>query len=151
MKISYSSDLLTFLFLISSHYMKYISNIFLLLSILCLSASCSTSKTNLQETTSETTDKGIEIQMFVASEKRIGHGVGPQSCFLIKYKPTEEWQYFYSDIQGFHYEPGYEYLLLLQRTERKNIPQDASKYIYTLKKIISKTAVKSEALPENRN
>lgn len=89
--------------------------------------------------------------MFVASEKRTGYGVGPQACFLIKYKPEEKWQYFYSEIQGFHYEPGYEYQLLLQRTERKSPPQDASKYVYTLKKIISKTAGHSKALPENRN
>lgn len=131
--------------------MKNISLLLLLGTTLCLSVSCSTIKTNARQNISETTNQSIEIQMFVASEKRIGHGVGPQSCFLIKYKPIEKWQYFYSDIQGFHYEPGYEYLLLLQRTEHKNIPQDASKYIYTLKKIISKTAVKSEALPENRN
>lgn len=89
--------------------------------------------------------------MYVASGKRTGYGVGPQSCFLIKYKPEEKWQYFYSDIQNFKYEPGYEYLLLLKRTERINIPQDASKYTYTLKKIISKTAVKSNELPPNKD
>lgn len=131
--------------------MKYISLLLLLGATLCSSVSCSTTKTNAEQNISETTDQGLEIRMFVASEKRTGYGVEPQSCFLIKYKPEEKWQYFYSEIQGFQYEPGYEYQLLLQRTERKNPPQDASKYVYTLKKIISKTAGPSKALPENKN
>lgn len=139
------------IFLIFTLRMKYISRIIYLFTILCCSASCNTTRTKIENITSAKDNKSMEVQMYIASEKRNGYGVGPQSCFLIKYKPEEKWQYFYSDIQDFDYEPGYEYLLLLQRTERENIPQDASKYIYTLKKIISKTATKSNGLPPNKN
>lgn len=139
------------IFLIFTLHMKYISRIIYLFTILCCSASCNTTRTKIENITSAKDNKSMEVQMYIASEKRSGYGVGPQSCFLIKYKPEEKWQYFYSDIQDFDYEPGYEYLLLLQRTERENIPQDASKYIYTLKKIISKTATKSNGLPPKKN
>ncbi|MDM8146731.1 DUF4377 domain-containing protein [Bacteroides eggerthii] len=105
----------------------------------------------MKQEISDSANQNVEIKLFVASEKRTGYGVGAQSCFLVKYSPNEKWQYFYSEIKGFDYEPGYEYQLLLSHTERKNIPQDASRYIYTLKRIISKTAIKSSELPPNKD
>lgn len=88
-----------------------------------------------------------ELDMIVASETRIGHGVGPMTCLLVKYASTEKWQYMYSLIEGFDYEPGYEYRLTVIRSERKNIPQDASKYVYKLVKVLSKEKKQSTELP----
>lgn len=91
--------------------------------------------------------QSVTLDLTVASETRIGYGVGPQTCMLVKYSSGEPWQYMYSEIEGFEYEPGYEYQLVVLRTERKNPPQDASRYCFSLKKILSKKKVQSVGLP----
>ena len=96
----------------------------------------------------ETVDtKQKELDIIVASETRIGHGVGPMTCLLVKYASTEKWQYMYSQIEGFDYGPGYEYRLTVIRSERENIPQDASRYVYKLVKVLSKEKKQSTELP----
>lgn len=88
------------------------------------------------------------MKITVASETRTGFGVAPQSCFLVKYSPeASSWQYMYDSIEGFEYESGYEYVLLVNRLERKNVPQDASKYVYRLKRILNKQKKHSEGMP----
>ena len=62
-------------------------------------------------------------------------GVGPQKCMVVNDK------FFYDSIEGFDYQAGYEYELLVEKTERENVPADASKYTYTLVEIVSKEAV----------
>lgn len=37
-----------------------------------------------------------EVLLTVASETRIGYGVGPMACLLVKHEPAEKWQYMYS-------------------------------------------------------
>lgn len=92
---------------------------------------------------------GVDMEIRVASETRVGYGVGPMTCLLVKFTPeAESWQYMYDAIQGFDYEPGYEYVLQVHRSERKNPPQDASKYVYRLKKVIDKQKKNSEGMPE---
>lgn len=66
-------------------------------------------------------------------------GVGPQSCMLVKENPDEEWTYFYDQIEGFEYEEGYTYELLVDIIPVENPAADASSLRYELKNIISKT------------
>lgn len=66
-------------------------------------------------------------------------GVGPQSCMLVKENPDEEWTYFYDQIEGFEYEEGYTYELLVDIIPVENPAEDASSLRYELKNIISKT------------
>ena len=66
-------------------------------------------------------------------------GVGPQSCMLVKENPEEEWTYFYDQIEGFEYEEGYTYELLVNEIPVPNPAADASSLRYELKNIISKT------------
>ena len=95
-----------------------------------------------------TDKKGVDMKITVASETRTGFGVAPLSCFLVKYSPeASSWQYLYDTIEGYEYEAGYEYVLLVNRLERKNVPQDASKYVYRLKKILNKQKKHSEGMP----
>lgn len=98
----------------------------------------------------ENPDAQIELRMTVASETRTGYGVGPQTCLLVKYAPGEKWQYMYSPIKGFVHESGYEYELLVLRSELRNPPQDASRYVYRLKKIVSKVKKLSEGMPKEK-
>lgn len=137
--------------------MKRFLNIYALIMVSFGFIQCHTSKMvdyHQKENSAEisaqvfTNKKGVNMKITVASETRTGFGVAPQSCFLVKYTPeASDWQYMYDAIEGFEYESGYEYVLLVNRLERKNVPQDASKYVYRLKKILSKQKKHSEGMP----
>lgn len=76
--------------------------------------------------------------LVVASEQADCVGVIPQKCYLIKSEGDADWKYFYSQIEGFTYEPGYEYVLevKIEKKERPAAGQSSIKYI--LVKEISK-------------
>ena len=67
-------------------------------------------------------------------------GVGPQSCMLVKESPEDEWTYFYDQIEGFDYEAGYTYELIVTEIPVENPAADASSIRYQLKEFISKVA-----------
>ena len=67
-------------------------------------------------------------------------GVGPQSCMLIKESPEDDWTYFYDQIEGFKYEPGYTYELIVTEIKVENPAADASSMKYKLKELVSKVA-----------
>ncbi len=77
-------------------------------------------------------------------------GVSPQSCMLVKENPEDEWTYFYDQIEGFAYEVGYTYELLVNEIPVANPAADASSVRYELKNIVSKipTPVNSELFKE---
>jgi len=85
--------------------------------------------------------KAEDIRMVIKEERASCSGVGLQTCFLVKYKTSTDWEYFYSGISGFKYQPGYRYTLLVTRTRRTNVPADASIYQYKLKRIIRKQKI----------
>lgn len=64
-------------------------------------------------------------------------GVGPRKCLVV------DGLYFYDSIDGFDYEPGYRYLIRMERydawPEHEEPPQDASMYGYRLIEILEKT------------
>ncbi len=66
-------------------------------------------------------------------------GVAPQQCLQVKTSPDGEYQLFYDTIQGFEFEEGYEYEIIVSRTEVENPPADASKYQYSLVEVVSKS------------
>lgn len=59
-------------------------------------------------------------------------GVGPMDCLVIN------GEFFYDQIEGFKFEPGYSYELKVERAQQANVPADASKYTYKLLEIVSK-------------
>lgn len=65
-------------------------------------------------------------------------GVAPQMCMLTREDPKDDWTLFYDQIEGFEYEPGYQYELLVQKQEVENPPADASSIRWTLLEIVSK-------------
>jgi len=67
-------------------------------------------------------------------------GVGPQKCMLVRESPTEAWHNFYDQIEGFTYEKGFTYKLLVSVSRVDNPPADASGLKYTLREILSKEA-----------
>jgi len=60
-------------------------------------------------------------------------GVGPMECMVVN------GEYFYDSIDGFVFEPGFWYILEVARTERENVPADASAYQYSLVNVVSQT------------
>ncbi|MBC8644718.1 DUF4377 domain-containing protein [Flavobacterium lindanitolerans] len=71
-------------------------------------------------------------------------GVAPMNCMQVKEGTAKEWSNFYSTIEGFDYQPGYEYKLKVIKTKRQgNIPADASAYTYSLKKLVYKKQIKT--------
>lgn len=88
-------------------------------------------------------------RMVIASQQGDCVGIAPMKCLLVKTDGQPDWEFFYSNIEGFDYEPGYEYVLEVKKETRKNPAADQSAIRYTLVKEISKTRKTSENLPES--
>lgn len=88
--------------------------------------------------------KSNVFTLIVKEELANSVGVAPRTCYQVKYSNSKDWEFFYSEIEGFNYEAGYRYVLKVSRTKRKNIPADASAYIYKLVKIVKKTKMEQK-------
>jgi heat shock protein HslJ/membrane-bound inhibitor of C-type lysozyme len=97
--------------------------------------------TVVENAVSGESDQSSEVQIFtVAPQKVECVGVAPMECLVVN------GEYFYDDIQGFTYEPGYQYTLQVERTERENVPADASAYVYSLLEVMEKAPVVESTL-----
>lgn len=96
--------------------------------------------------TSCSTDKNIG-KMRIASAQADCVGVGPQKCLLIKPEGQQKWEFHYGTIEGFNYEPGYEYVIEVRKEEVPNPAADQASFKYVLVKEISKIQKQSESLP----
>lgn len=90
----------------------------------------------------------VNERLTVASQQGDCVGVMPMKCFLVKKEGQADWQFFYSPIEGFDYEPGYEYVLEVKIDSVDNPAADQSSLKYTLVKEISKEEKTSENLPQ---
>ena len=86
--------------------------------------------------TSENT--AIKTLMISADQRDCNNGAGHMKCMLVREKVTDEWQLFYNNIDGFNYEPSYDYVVTVSTAKIANPPADASSIKYTLIKQISK-------------
>ena len=91
---------------------------------------------------------GETMTLFVGPNREPCVGVAPQVCFQVKETPEGDYTLFYGDIQGFEFEPGYEYELLVEKTTIPNPPADASSLQYSLVEIVSKTPAATTATLE---
>ena len=85
-----------------------------------------------------------EVVYFVNSLRADCVGVAPMSCLQVQESEVQtqgEWQLFYSSIDGFSYEAGYIYKLLLKKEKipLEKVPADASSIKYSLIEILEKT------------
>ena len=106
----------------------------LLLSIALLFGACKSNK--------------VGETFVVASQQGDCVGVMPMKCLLVKKEGQTDWQFFYSSIEGFEYEPGYEYILEVKVDSVINPAADQSSLKYTLVKEVSKKQKISENLPQ---
>lgn len=84
-----------------------------------------------------------EMTLFVGS-KQVNCQGGPQGkCYQVKYSASDEdWANFAEVIQGFEWEAGYEYELLLKVTESRPRNSDFIFRSFELIEVVSKTKVK---------
>jgi len=85
--------------------------------------------------------KGNEKIFWVHSSKISCEGVGKMNCLQVKRGEdfeTLRWESFYSNIEGFEYQPGYIYKIKVNESKRKNVPADASSLEYELVEVLSK-------------
>lgn len=78
-------------------------------------------------------------------------GVAPTQCLQVykgEFLEPTEWKFFYSSIEGFEFESGYVYKLLVKETEldAAEVPADGSSIVYTLVKVLEKEKDKRLAL-----
>ena len=92
------------------------------------------------EASAESLD-GEETTLYVGPTQVDCVGVGPMTCMLVKTEPDGEYTFFYDQIEGFDYVPGYEYELLVNVEEVANPPADSSSLKYTLIEVVSATEV----------
>lgn len=82
------------------------------------------------------------IRMTVKEECVTCRRMMEQTCFQIQKNGSKTWELFYDCIDGFEYEAGYRYEIIVKETPRPEpIPQDLSASTYSLEKIVSKTIV----------
>ncbi|WP_326984042.1 DUF4377 domain-containing protein [Chryseobacterium sp. MYb264] len=90
-------------------------------------------------TSDAVSSNGNEKTFIVGPQTADCTGVVPMKCLQVKETPGGDWTNFYTNIDGFTYEPGYEYVLKVKTEKIKNPPADGSSIKYTLVKQISKT------------
>ena len=71
-------------------------------------------------------------------------GVAPRSCLQVQQSESlnhQGWQLFYSSIDGFTYEAGHIYKLVIKKehTPQDQLPADSASIKYSLVKILEKT------------
>ena len=91
------------------------------------------------------TNSNGEINMMVNSYTVDCYGEREGTCLLVQEGDligSENWEYFYfyNNIEGFTYEPGYIYGLTVKKTEVKETAAGGSSIKYELVKIVSKKA-----------
>ena len=69
-------------------------------------------------------------------------GVAPMNCLQVQESDSPEpgkWRNFYSSIEGFTFEAGYQYKLRIRKEMLEDVPADASSIRYVLVEVLEKT------------
>lgn len=110
----------------------------LFIASLAIFGSCATTS----NTTSKAANTSTEAVYWVNGKKSDCVGVGKQNCLEIQkgdIKNANNWKLFYESIDGFNYEEGYVYKLLVKEENAlKPVPADASLKNYKLVKVMQK-------------
>lgn len=85
------------------------------------------------------TDSNVKTLIVSSEQRDCDAGAGTMKCMLVKENEDNDWENFYNNINGFTYEPGYEYVLQVSTQKVDNPAADTSSLRYTLVKQISKT------------
>ncbi len=92
----------------------------------------------MQCTTSAKAFTNNEKTLIIGPETANCTGVMPMKCLQVKENDNGAWTNLYTNIEGFTYEPGYEYVLKVKEEKIKNPPADGSSIQYILIREISR-------------
>lgn len=76
--------------------------------------------------------------LFVRERRADCEGEGPRKCLMVREQPSAPWTLFYSSIDGFTYEEGSAYELVVSVEPVPGAPADAPSLRYRLVRIVSK-------------
>ncbi len=79
--------------------------------------------------------------LIVGPSKVPCEGLSPQDCLQVKKDSAAAWENFYGTIEGFDYEPGYQYTLMVDVTKNKSAAADSSSIMYSLKEVLDKKKI----------
>lgn len=99
------------------------------------------------EAAPEVTEEGELKTLYVGPELVDCVGVGPMECMQVRENPADPYTLFYQQIEGFTFEPGFEYELLVRVTTIENPPADGSSLRYTLVSVVNQTPMADSGLP----
>lgn len=118
-----------------------IAALFLLVAGLILTA-C-----NAQPEVEEEPVQDETMTLFVGPDLVECEGAGPQQCMLVKESPEQDYQFFYDQIEGFNFEEGFEYELLVRQENVENPPADGSSIQWILVEEVNKVPVEQTEAP----
>ena len=73
-----------------------------------------------------------------------------QQCYLEFNEESQEWEFFYENIQGFDFEPGFIYTLKVRLEDRGTEIQDVGRYAYHLIEVLSKEEASVDEKPPRK-
>lgn len=101
-------------------------------------ASTATSSTVLPAPTVPGTER---FEIYVADQEAPCTGVGQQFCLQVRRDPNASWELHYGGIEGFEFQSGYKYHLLIEQKPWDNPPADAPSVKWILVRQLSKEPV----------
>ena len=84
------------------------------------------------------------LTLEVAAERVPCTGIVEQHCYQVRDDSADPWELLYEGIEGFAWEPGFEYTILVVRRTLEDPPLDSSRYRYRLVAVLSKSTVESD-------
>lgn len=101
-------------------------------------AGCQTQATPTPAAAQQSDGQSVTKTIYVASQKARCVGVAPMECLQVRSSPGEPWAFWYGSIEGFDYQPGYEYVLEINEYKVANPPADASSIRWVLKRVVQR-------------
>lgn len=85
-----------------------------------------------------------KLDLIVAEKTEDCARMMKQKCYRVQQLPSTEWTLFYDKINGFNYEEGFQYHILVTKTKKPEpVPQDLPRFTFTLDSVISVTPIYS--------
>ncbi|KVL40924.1 hypothetical protein WS97_04865 [Burkholderia territorii] len=79
--------------------------------------------------------------VYVAPQTARCTGVAPMDCLQVRGSPAELWSLWYAGIEGFAYQPGYQYVLEVDEYRVAQPPADGSSIRWVLKRVVERRQV----------
>jgi heat shock protein HslJ len=122
-------------------------NWLLMVILLTALAACGSAEPAPNDVEPPTAAEGELKTLYVGPELVDCVGVGPMQCMQVKENPADPYSFFYQQIEGFTFEPGFEYELLVRVTTVENPPADGSSLSYALVSVVNQTPMADSAPP----